>query len=791
MRVLISWLKEWTTWPWSDEELGHRLTMAGFEVEAMETFGAGLDKVVVGKILDIQKHPNADRLTLCKVDIGREILSIVCGAKNIGAGDLVPVALDGAKLPGGLEIKASKIRGEFSQGMMCSGKELNLEENSNGIWLLPKELELGQEIGAVLGLSDKAIELNITPNRPDALSIRGIAREVATLAGTAVKTVSKTFSEASSRIDSAVKIKINSPEGCPRYMARVVRGVKIGPSPRWLSQRLERMGHRSINNVVDVTNLILLELGQPLHAFDLDLLKGAEVHVRWAKEGEKIMAIDGIERMLDSSMLVIADCERPAAIAGVMGGKDTEVTEKTRNILIECACFRPSGIRRTSKSLGISSESSYRFERGVDFFALPDALDRAVELLQKLAGGEILQGVIDLKAEVVEAKKINFRPSRCRQILGFHIEDREILEILSRLHFKCEPQGEGWSIEVPSFRQDVAREVDLIEEVARLSGYDRIEEKTPEIRLSQKREAYSKIYLARERAREVLLGLGLNESIGYSFLDPLLLEKARRDLNAVIIPRPVRQDLSHMRTSLIPSLLSALALNQFRGTHDAALFEIARCYFPVRTEVETLSFALMGKAEGLSWKGLAIEADFFYLKGWVEILLDTFGVKKFEMLPVSDAVFHPGRAAQIMAGREKLGVLGEIHPEVQKAFELKSRIYAAEINFELLMKYGGAFKGFRDLPIYPAIERDIAILVDDAISHAEIVRTMRESASRNFEDVRLFDIYQGSQIPQGNKSLAYSLVFRSSSGTLKDEEVDREVDQIKKRLQEKLQCQFR
>jgi phenylalanyl-tRNA synthetase beta chain len=764
--------------------------------------------VVIGQILEIQPHPNADRLTLCKVNVGKEILSIVCGAKNIRPMDFVPVALEGAQLPGGLTIKLSKIRGEVSQGMLCSGKELGLGEDQSGILIVEggRTDQLGHRFSEYLQLPDVAFILDVTPNRPDALSIRGVAREISALTNVPMRSWNGKVKEGTSSIEKAVEVSIKNYEACPRYMARLIRNVRVGPSPLWLKQRLERMGHRSINNVVDVTNWILLELGHPLHAFDFDLVKDSKIVVRNALEGETLLTIDGENRILQSFMLVIADSVKPIALAGVMGGKETEVSDKTKNILLECAYFSPAIIRKTSKTLGLASESSYRFERGIDLKGLPEALDKAAAMIQELAGGEILKGSCDVFEKEFSPVRVDFRPNRCRGLLGISISDQEMESIFNRLKFDLkEKKSDHWQVQVPSYRPDLKTEVDLIEEVARLWGYEKIPETAPQIQI--KYEApFPQEELVRSQAKSILQGLGLDEWITLSFLSKELLEKSHQNAEAIPLINPVRQDLSHLRTSLIPGLLEVLKTNENRGSMNVQGYEIAKCYFSTQQEAEgvkkpleaeRLGIAMMGRADGLAWKGSALEIDFFYLKGMIEELLKSLGIFGFEFHRIQHPGFHPGRCSEIRSDERVLGILGEAHPEVLNNFDLKQRVFLAELDFSALChvmrvedEFGSA-KTFKELPRYPSISRDIALVIDQKVSHQEIERVIDDKTSNLLEEVKLFDVYEGSQVPEGKKSLAYSLTFRSSQETLKVEEVDVVERQIKERLIKKFQCQFR
>ncbi|MBI1870120.1 MAG: phenylalanine--tRNA ligase subunit beta [Chlamydiae bacterium] len=805
MKILLSALKSFIDIHLSENDLAHQLTMAGFEVESIEHFSCDFEKVVVGKILEIHSHPNADRLTLCKVSTGKETFSIVCGAKNIQPSDVVPVALDGAKLPGEKVIKASKIRGEFSQGMLCSKVELGLGEGESGIWILPQDLPLGEDIKEVLKLKDTAFILNVTPNRPDALSIKGMAREIAALTELPLKNPQGKCVEENVSIEKMIDVTIENFQGCPHYMARFIQNVQVGPSPFWLKQRLERMGQRSINNIVDITNWILLEWGHPLHAFDFDLLKGGGIVVRNAQHGEKMIAIDGRELVLEPSMLVIADGKGPVALAGIMGGKETGVTEKTKNILLECAYFSPSVIRRTSKALGMSSESSYRFERGVDPLGLPEALDQAAMLIAEISGGEVAKGIKDISQKRWTPQIVHFNPEHCEKLLGINVPENSIQSIFSRLQLKVIGKNpKSWEIEIPSFRYDLTKEVDLIEEVARLWGYQHIPENSPRIGFSLESSPLPKAYQTRSKAKRVLQGLGLNEAITYSFSSLEILEKTFQKKEAIPLMNPLRQDNGYLRTSLIPGLITVLSFNEHRGMSHIQYFEIGKCFLPPpkkevedferSREIETLGIAMMGKKEEGRWGNKEVRearCDFFDLKGLIEEFFDAIGLSNVSFQKAQAPGFHPGRSTEVFVNQESLGFLGEVHPDLTGNFDLREKVFLAEFNFEILLENLNLGKKFQELPRYPSIHRDMALLIEKERMHEEIVKVIWEKADQILKEVRLFDVYQGPQVPAHQKSLAYTLTFRSDAGTLKDEEVDAVERQIKEKLVQQFQCQFR
>ncbi|ERM92219.1 phenylalanyl-tRNA synthetase subunit beta [Caldanaerobacter subterraneus subsp. yonseiensis KB-1] len=794
MLVSLSWLKEFVDIDEDAKTIAEGLTMSGSKVEGIKSYGEEISNVVVGQIVSLEKHPNADKLWVGIVDIGSEKLQIVTGAENIKVGAYIPVALHGATLPGGVKIKRSKLRGVESEGMMCSAEELGLDESllpeyqRNGIFILPP-LPLGMDINEALQLKDDVLEFEITPNRPDCLSVVGIARETAA-------TFRKSFRMPEIRVTEVeepnpARVTIEAPDLCYRYVARVVKNVKIGPSPIWMQVRLLKAGIRPINNVVDVTNYVMLELGQPLHAFDLDKVKNKHIIVRRARDGEKLVTLDGKERILDSSMLVIADEEKAIGLAGVMGGENTEITDSTVNILIESANFKGSNIRHTSKKLGLRSEASARFEKGLDPEITVLACERAAQLMEKYCGGEVLKGIVDEYPKPMERTVLTVRPDRINKFLGTNLATSEMIEILRSLEFEVVEKGEELEIKVPHFRKDVTMEADIAEEIARLYGYNNIEDslmKNAQTTLG----SLTKEQQLEEKAREVLLACGLNEIVTMSFmgerdLDRINVPKDSVLRKAVKIINPLGEEQSLMRTTLLPFMLNVAYTNYSRKVGEFRAFEISRVFLPkelplkeLPEEVKTISLGMYGK-----------EVDFYTIKGVIEELLEVMGIVDVEYVRAEEPSYHPGRSAKILFKEEVLGVFGEVHPDVLENYDLPVRVYAGELNLDKIIKFANVDKKYTPLPKYPAVERDIAVVVDKDLFVAEVEKVIKEAGRGFVEKTALFDVYKGPNIPEGKKSVAFSIWYRSYEKTLTDEEVNEVHARIVKALEEKLGAKLR
>ncbi|MRR59179.1 MAG: phenylalanine--tRNA ligase subunit beta, partial [Deltaproteobacteria bacterium] len=678
MIVTYNWLKEFVDFDLSPQELADLLTMLGLEVEGVRNVGGGLDEVVVAVVEEKSQHPNADKLSLCRVNNGKETLAIVCGAQNFKAGDKVALAQIGAVLPGDFKIKRSKIRGEESCGMLCSEKELGLAAESEGIIILPAELPLGVPVFDALGLKDTIFEIGLTPNRADCLSVVGIAREIAAKIGTTVKYARPMVSESHIPISECAQVIVEDSDLCPRYTARYLACCSIGPSPAWLVRRLEAVGMRSINNVVDVTNYVLIEYGHPLHAFDADLLAGGKIVVRRAAEGECFMTLDGQERVLKAGDLTIRDGEKGVALAGIMGGENSEIRQETTNILLESAYFNPSAIRRTSKRLGLHTESSHRFERGADINILVTALDRAASLIAELAGGNVAVGAIDVYPSQLPSRTVRFRVEQCNKLLGIQLTADEMVIIFNRLEFTVSVVEPGLlDVTVPTCRVDIEREIDLIEEVARLNGYNNIPVTMPKARVFSDRP--TRHQRLEKQLRNVMVGQGFSEVVTFSFmapgvLDKLLLAPDDQRRSVVRLRNPLVEEQSVMRTTLLPGLLEAAARNMNYRMLSLRLFELRRVYLPVEGQElpkEPLHLAgiMTGARYREGWNQERQQVDFYDVKGVIEHILDEFVIGSVSFVQDRlDSYFHPGKSCLILCGGDRLGSFGEIHPDVLNTF---------------------------------------------------------------------------------------------------------------------------
>ncbi|MFZ2642382.1 MAG: phenylalanine--tRNA ligase subunit beta [Verrucomicrobiia bacterium] len=797
MKISYNWLKQYVEFDWSPQQLAERLTMCGIEVEGIEQIGASFDKIVVAQILSSDKHPNADRLSVCRVTDGATERQIVCGAKNYKVGDKVPLALPGAVLPGDFKIKVGKLRGVESQGMMCSEKELGIAEDAEGLLILDPATRLGAPIAEVLGGGDTVYDLEITPNRPDLLSIIGIAREVSALTGNLIKLPDTNFIEDGEPVDTLAKVRVEAPDLCPRYAARVVRGVKIGPSPAWLKTLLEKLGIRSINNVVDVTNFVLLESGHPLHAFDYNLLAGHEIVVRRAQAGEHLMTLDDKDRVLDEQMLVIADAQKGVALAGIMGGRQSEISDGTVDVLLESAYFVPTNIRKTSKRVGLSSESSYRFERGADVGVCDWASRRAIALIQQLAGGKVARGVIDTLAKPVELRRIACRFSRVNQLIGVAVPVDAVKRALTNLGLAIASESaDRIEVTVPTFRVDLQREVDLIEEVGRIHGLDKI----PSV-ASRAEPAISKFDVAYDRlrlVRQILNGVGYEEAVNQTPTAPATaaLTQLPAELVLVKLQNPLNEDLSILRPSLLPGLLQNLRTNVARQTLDVRLFEIGRV-FAARNgkpqEQRSLALAATGGRTPNAWESAALsaKADYYDLKGAVEALLARLKVAAVEFVPQQAPAGVFAQSALVKAGGKTLGEIGMLQEKLGREFDLREPVALAELDLDEVLAAARWTKAYRPLPQHPSVQRDVALVVDAATTHEQVMAVFARSRKNLVASVRLFDIFSGKTIPSGKKSMAYSLTYQAPDRTLTDTEVNKTHDEIVAKLKTELQCEVR
>jgi len=784
VHVSYNWLQDFVDLDLPPQELADRLTLAGLAVESVTELGKGIDRVVTGRIETISPHPNADKLVITSVNTGEERLQIITAATNIKEGDVVPVALEGARLASGLVIKRAKLRGVESRGMMCSGQELGIDQKTmpadqaHGIMILPPGTPLGRDIKEVLGLNDFILELDLTPNRGDCLSVIGVAREVAALLGRPFRLEEPSFPEMEEKIEGKVRVDIEEPGLCRRYAARLIWNVRVGSSPLWMQSRLRSAGMRPISNIVDVTNYVMLEMGQPLHAFDYDQLTDHHIIVRRAREGEKMVSLDGVMRELSRDMLVIADPSGPVAVAGVMGGLATEVTEKTTSILLESAYFDPVSIRRTSKALGLRSEASMRFEKGIDIGGCLRAIDRAAQLIYDMGAGEVAAGIIDNYISPVSEKTVIFRPARATYVLGMDISKGVASDILSRLQFKVRESGEDLLVTVPSHRADVSLEEDLIEEVARIYGYDRVPATLPYGPSTHGIKTREQSFRALITA--ALAGAGLYEVVTYSFTNPRVFDLMNLPAdsplrNTVKIQNPLSEEHSVMRTMMLPGLLEILVRNYNRRLQDGAIFEIGKVFIPagegVPEERPVLAAAAMGKVAG-SWKVPSRDLDFYFLKGVLENLFNVLGTDAVAFIPEkSNPSFHPGRTAALESGGRRIGILGELHPDVLEKYELPGRVVAFEIDLNGLFAVSGRPKVYSPLPKFPGIERDLAIVINQETCAGDVLKAIREKGGELLRSVSLFDVYRGEQVPERCQSMAFTLKFQAGDRTLTDAEV--------------------
>ena len=800
MRFTLSWLKEYVEFNNPPEEIAERLTMSGLEVESIEYLGKGLEDIVVAQILDIRPHPNASKLVLCDVTDGTRKYNVVCGAKNMKTGDKVALARAGtrlppsAKFPEGVLIQSARIRGEVSEGMLCAENEMGLGNEGEGILILPESARVGARLIDEMGLNDVIIEVGVTPNRPDCLSVIGIAREVAAVLGKRVNHPDYAVSEEGDDIGKLASVEVIDSDGCPRYSCRVITGITIAPSPEWLKTRLEASGIRSINNVVDVTNLVLLELGQPLHAFDYDLIEGRKIIVRPAKEGESIETLDGIERTLTREDLLICDAQKPVAIAGVMGAANTEISELTRNILLESAYFNPVRVRRTSRRANLRSESSYRFERGVDPNGVVRALDRASELIRRLSGGSVARGKIDVYPNPIMPKELSLSTGRVNSVLGAEIESEGIRQILEGLEIKAlNTKGGEISFRVPTFRVDITREIDLVEEVARHYGYNSIDATLPAVRM--KTEGVKKEKAIEGRLKDVLTSLGFLEVINYSFEDPEFLGLFSEN-EPLRILNPLTKEGSVMRTNLIAGILRNVILNLSHQVRDIRVFEIGRVFIPgenrLPLEIRKIAGAVTGKRQADIWD--KEEFDFFDLKGILERVFEVFSISegvRFEEAP-QIRFLHAGKSAKALLGGEEAGFFGELHPEFQERLGISKRVYIFEIDLDKLSSsIKGVEKRFRPLPKFPSVRRDIALVVDERVAVGDVLNEIKKVESSLIEDVNVFDVFKGEPVGKGKKSIAVSMILRASDKTLTDEEANEAQAKALKRLESALGAELR
>jgi len=789
MKVSLSWLKKYVDICVPVEELCDKMVMAGFEVEEIVNLGENMKNVVVGKVVKMERHPDSDHMFICQIDCGQdELVQIVTGAQNVNEGDLVPAALHDSYLPNGMHIKKGKLRGVPSNGMLCSGEELCLTEadypgaSVYGIMILKPDAGVpGTDMKEVLGLEDYIIDFKITANRPDCQSVLGIAREAAVVLGKEFLEPKPCYKEVGEDISDYITVENRNLELCPRYHGRIIKNVKIGESPEWMKQCLIAAGMRPISNIVDITNFVMLETGQPMHAFDLRDVAEHKIIVRNAEEGEKITTLDEKEHELSPEMLVIADGKEPSCLAGIMGGLNSEIKDDTTTIFLECAKSRRDSVRKTARKLGVRTESSGRFERGVDIITVKYAMDRALQLIEELGAGEVVSGEVDLNAGLPEKRDLKVAVDDVNALLGLTIPAERMVEILNSLQIDTVLNNGVLECKVPSFRDDVEGRADIAEEVMRIFGYDHIIGSTMKGSIVRGRKLPERIKADGIKAQ--LLSNGFNEITTYSFIgskaiDALRLtdDDARR--NAVTILNPLGDEYSTMRTQLTTSMLTVLGTNYSRKNADAKLFELSKVFIPKALPVSEQPLEVPALILGM----YGAEVDFFALKGIVELIVSSFTNRPYTVEVANEPYLHPGRSAVMKLGNDTVATFGEVHPAVAADYGIDDRCYIAEIAIDKLYTLETPRVTYKPLPKFPAVERDLALICDIDTPAGALDKAIRDGAGRLCEKVELFDIYTGSQIAEGKKSMAYRVTLRSAESTLNDEMIDNAVSKIMKKL---------
>lgn len=787
MKVSLEQLKRYVEINVEPLELCDRMVMAGFEVEEAINTADTMDRVVVGKILKITPHENSDHLVICQLDVGEgEPVQIVTGADNVFEGAFVPAALHNSHLPNGMNIKSGKLRGVISNGMLCSGEELKITEEEyegasvNGILILKGEPKPGTDMREVLGLNDWIIDFKITANRPDCQSVLGIAREIGVVLGTKFVPPVPTYKTIKGDINEKISVEVKNFELCPRYIGRYVKNIKLAPSPDWMKRSLIASGMRPINNIVDITNFVMLETGQPLHAFDYRDIKGGKIIVRTAQNGEKMTTLDGKEHTLNDSMLVIADVNEPSCMAGIMGGLNSEIKEDTSELFLESAKFKRDSVRRTARALGIRTESSARYERGTDIMNTKYASDRALQLIDELGAGEIYEGVIDCNNGLPEERNLSTSVQKINGLLGLEISGQKMCDILNSLHIPTTLEGDTLNSKIPSFRDDIEFMADIAEEVMRIYGYDHI--KGSPMNAQVLRGTITPERALDNKIKSVLCADGMYEITTYSFIsnhaiDVLGLPEEDKRNQIIYIRNPLGDEYSAMRTQLTTSMLTVLATNINRKIPSARLFEVSKRFMPKALplteqpdELKTLSLGLYGEGE-----------DFFTLKGEVEQVLETCGVTA-KYVRAEEPYLHPGRSAKAMVGEKVVAVFGELHPETAEKFGIDTRVYVAEVYLDMLLNTEKPLVIYQPLPKFPAVNRDLALLCDRQMPVGDLIEIITKAAGKSLENVALFDIYEGAQIPDGKKSVAFNITLRSKEATLTDEQVESIMNKVISKL---------
>ena len=794
MLVPLKWLRDYVDIDIDTQEFADMMTMTGSKVEKVDFFGKETNGVEVCKILEIEQHPDADRLKVTKVEVANgEILQIVTNATNIKVGDYVPVARIGAVLPGDFKIKKGKLRGVLSEGMFCGAEELTIpsafveDHKKDGIYILDHQdsFELGMDVRDVLGINDALIEFEITSNRPDCRSIIGIAREAAVTLGKELKYPEIKVQACDEEMSFEIDIQTDL---CKRYCGRVVKDVKVGPSPYWMQRKLIEAGMRPISNIVDITNYVMLELGQPLHAFDLDDIKYNKMTVKMAEEGEKFTTLDGVERTLTSDMLVIGNQDKTLDLAGIMGGENSEIKDTTTSIFIEGASFAKENIRATSKKLGLRTEASSRFEKGIDINLAEEAVNRACQLIEELGCGTVLNGMLDYYPQKEEVQKVTVNPVRINKLLGVNVPMDQFINILESLEFKCNlVSSEVLELEVPTFRLDITEDADILEEIARIYGYDNIPSASLEGNATAGVKTEKQKFIDNVKSNSI--ACGLNEILTYSFVSPRGVDKINlpaddEKRNFVKIMNPLGEETSVMRTILIPNMLDVISTNISHKVEEVSAFECGNTFIPQEgLPIETKKYCV-----GMYGK----EVDFFVLKGVIESVLNNVGLKGYEIEPeTTNLTFHPGRCAKIVYNNIYIGTFGELHPDVIENYNLGQRVYVAEINIDTVFENLNLTKSYNPLPKYPSTSRDIALIVKDEVFVKQIEDIIKANGEDLVESYKLFDVYKGAQIEEGHKSIAYSITYRSKDKTLTDEDVAKVHEKILSELSEKLNANLR
>lgn len=810
MQVSIKWLKDYIDFTETPEQLADKLTMAGIPVENVVDPGEGLEKVVTGRIEKLEPHQNSDHLQICTMNVGlAENIIIVTGAQNVAEGQVVPVAMVGAHLPNGMKISKGKLRGVASNGMLCSAQELKLdleklpEEQKTGIFILPSDTPVGIPAKDVLGLNDVVLEFELTANRADCFSVFGLVREIAAITGNKPHFPEiKVNEDDNTKLNDIFSVEIADPDLCSRFSTRMLKNVKIGPSPEWMQQRLEGAGIRSINNVVDVTNFVMIELGHPMHAYDYDKITGKKLIARRAVEGEELHTLDDTSRKAKGEMLVIADSEKATGLAGIMGGFETEITDTTTTVVLESADFYGPCIRRTARACGLSSEASGRFERGVDSETTIKALDRAAQLLQEMGACTICEGIVDVYPNPKQANYVTFTPEQINNHLGTNIAKDVMLNIITSVGFDVtKDENDEITVKVPSWRNDVTCMADISEEIARLHGFDKIKSTLPNGVSMQGTQSAKQTFI--DKVKASLSSQGLYETISFALTNEETFNKLNIPQDsplrkAVPIMNPLSDEYPLVRTTLLSSIFDNLARNLARKNDDVALFEVGSVFFPkalpvteLPDEVVKIAGAITGRRNAQGWNQTNDMVDFYDAKGIIEELLANLRVTRYTVEAGTHYAMHPGKTALFKKGRDVIATVGEVHPAVLSAYGITKPVYIFELDATTVMKYMAKDLKYKALPKYPATSRDLAMLVDVDVNAADIEKAMTKAAGQNLTQITLFDVYTGKQVEEGKKSLAFSLTFQSNDKTLTDAEIDPAIEKIVAKLQKDFNANLR